>query len=308
MSAQPLHASVVIPSQNRRRHLEKCLKSLEQQTCPLSSFEVIVVDDGSSDDTPDFVQEFVSGTPLRLICLRQEARGPAAARNLGIEKSQGIIVAFIDDDCIPEPTWLEEITTGYSEGIGGMGGRILPVATDTWIGQYCAHKRIHETPVFRNGEIDYLITANASFSRKALSEVNGFDECHPFGGEDVDLSRRVRRMSYRLDYNQSAIVYHHHRESLKALMKTYYVYGAGDALNYKKKHARRLKIINHLFQVGLLVSIPLSVLMIPLDAARYCRDGLKGLRPIWYGGVDFFRRTAFRMGMVVAYFNYSKWG
>jgi glycosyltransferase involved in cell wall biosynthesis len=303
----PPDISVVIPTYNRCSLLKECLQSLEKQTYPCELFEVIVVDDGSHDETPMFLKEFTSRSNLKLLNVRQENKGPAAARNAGIRLAQGDRIVFIDDDCLPTPDWLKEITSGYSNNVGGMGGRILPMQSNTWIGRYCHHKRIHETPAFKDGSIDYLITANASFSRKALVEAEGFDEQYRYpGGEDPDLSRRIRALGYVLTYNEAAIVYHRHRETLGTLIRTYYRYGVGESISYRKRKAGRSPIVNQIARVYGMVwylsAILLSVVMIPVDAARYYRDHLMGIKPFMYAGIDFVRRNAFRLGMVTGYY------
>ena len=293
-----LAVSVVVPTWNRCELLEKCLAALLRQTFPIEDWEIIVVDDGSGDHTPGFLQPFIARSKIRIRGLRQENRGPAAARNLGIRNARGTIIAFLDDDCIPFPNWLEEITSNYSEGVGGIGGRIIPRQTNSWIGQYCAHKKSHETPVFLNASVDYLITANASFSRKALNDSGGFDEQYRYpGGEDPDLSRRIRKMGYTLKYNPSAGVNHQHRETLMSLTRTYYRYGLGEAINYQKRKAHRPRLINFAVTLLWVIAFPLSILKTPWDLFRYYQAGLNGPRPLLYCVADFLCALFFRVAM-----------
>ena len=99
--------SVVLPTYNRKEKLLECLSSLERQTCPPDTFEVIVVDDGSADGTPAAVREYLTQTRLRLRYIQGEHAGPGMARNTGVQQAGGEVIAFIEDDVIAEEHWLE---------------------------------------------------------------------------------------------------------------------------------------------------------------------------------------------------------
>ena len=109
--------SIVIPSYNRRSFLEPCLESLTKQT--FHKFEVIIVDDGSTDGTIEYLAEFKKGHPdihLRWF-IHEENLGANAARNRGVQEAEGSFVAFLDDDCIVKPEWLEELIKGFDKKI-----------------------------------------------------------------------------------------------------------------------------------------------------------------------------------------------
>src|SRR4030042_1621138 len=100
--------SVIIPTYNRKEKLEKCLKALFRQTYPRSRYEIIVVDDGSSDGTQEMVKRKEKRSPVPLHFIRQENSGPARARNVGIRESQGDLLLITGDDILAERTLLEE--------------------------------------------------------------------------------------------------------------------------------------------------------------------------------------------------------
>ena len=99
----PPMISVVIPTYNRAPELETCLTALAAQTLSPDQFEVLVIDDGSSDSTSSLLETLSSGNPMDLRYFVQPNEGPAAARNAGIEQAKGEWIAFTDDDCIPDP-------------------------------------------------------------------------------------------------------------------------------------------------------------------------------------------------------------
>jgi glycosyltransferase involved in cell wall biosynthesis len=121
---QPL-VSVVVPTRNRREILQRCMEALASQSH--GSYEVIVVDDGSTDDTPDFVQRFCTEHPeLNIRYLRSDVHvGANPSRNLGVREARGEFVAFTDSDCIAEPDWLERLLRGFvGDGVGAVVGLV----------------------------------------------------------------------------------------------------------------------------------------------------------------------------------------
>src|SRR5881394_1714601 len=106
MSGETPEISVVLPTYNRSESLRRTLASLERQTFPAAKFEVIVVDDGSTDGTASVAAEFAGRGPMKVEYVRGSHEGPGASRNLGVSRARGGIVAFIEDDVLPEPDWL----------------------------------------------------------------------------------------------------------------------------------------------------------------------------------------------------------
>ena len=120
-----MNVSVVIATYNRRDILRRTLESVASQSH--AAHEVIIADDGSTDGTPELAAEFPQVT-----FLRQENRGSSAARNLGVQRATGDVVAFTDDDCVVPPDWLERIVDGYERHpeVAGGGGYLLMIAKD----------------------------------------------------------------------------------------------------------------------------------------------------------------------------------
>jgi glycosyltransferase involved in cell wall biosynthesis len=206
MSQEWPFVSVVVPTYNRASVLRRCLEALTAQEYP-GRLEIIVVDDGSTDGTPQVVEEFAS---RGVRYLRQANRGPAAARNRGIFAAGGEIIAFTDDDCLPPPDWVSRLVQGYLEHpeVAGVGGYLAPPAEmrDNPIAQY---ERSLGREVYGAGEEEIVAgfdcpaggTANMSYRRQVLEEVGGFDESFLYAaGEDADLKWRICQRGARLLY------------------------------------------------------------------------------------------------------------
>src|SRR6266498_196465 len=122
--------SVIIPTHNRSGFIERAFTSLVEQEYPKDKFEIIVIDDGSNDRTPEILERFRKQHAF-FRYLSQANKGPAAARNLGIRQANGEIILLMDDDCIAATTWARELVNAYTdERIGGVAGRIKFVASD----------------------------------------------------------------------------------------------------------------------------------------------------------------------------------
>jgi glycosyltransferase involved in cell wall biosynthesis len=188
--------TVVVPAYNRSRDLERCLAALRAQTIAPELLEVIVVDDGSTDDTSAMLQRVAAGWP-RLRFFRQTNAGPATARNTGIANAKHTIVAFTDDDCVPTPDWTSRIAQRFDAGLKGcLHGTVrssLPSST-------FVHSVVAEGAV---------ITSNLAIERKVFDEVGVFDEKFraPWC-EDADLFYRLKKAGVAITYDPTLVVDH----------------------------------------------------------------------------------------------------
>lgn len=210
--------SVVVPTFQRAALLDRCLAALTAAAAG-RPVEVVVVDDGSSDATPQVVAAY--GGRLPLTGLRQPANaGPAAARNRGLQACAGGLVLFVDDDVVVTPDLLSTHLRLHREAADprlSVLGRVdwhpdlkvtpfmhwldrsgLQFAYDTWL---------------RPGPVDppfaAFYTANISLSRARLEEVGGFDERFPFPAyEDMELAHRLTARGLRMEYHPEALAYH----------------------------------------------------------------------------------------------------
>jgi glycosyltransferase involved in cell wall biosynthesis len=250
----PADISVVVCSLDGAVGVDRCLRALAAQKDV--ELQVIVVDDGSTDDTSGIAREH--GATV----IRHEAnRGLAAARNTGIRAARAPVVAFLDDDCEPEPEWARELLSAYDAGVIGVGGSVVPCAPEGFMLGYlqrnnpllplelalahsgkllyrlCLYALRQWKPEMRNDKRDVysLVGANMSFRRGALLE-KGFDERFRFGGEDFDMCLRLLRdyPGSRLVVTPDAVVRHHFVPSMNDTLRRSRSYGRGGARMYRK--------------------------------------------------------------------------
>jgi glycosyltransferase involved in cell wall biosynthesis len=194
--------AVVVATKNRAWRLSLLLEALRAQTVGLDAFEVVVVDDGSSDATPRLLAD-VGDLPLRVI-RRETSAGPATARNAGWRAATAPLVAFTDDDCRPVPDWLER----FAAAAAAHPGAVLQGRVEKDPEQMGALTPFaHWMEVHHAGE--GFPTANILYPRELLERLDGFDES--FGrasGEDTDLGWRALEAGATVEFVPDALVHH----------------------------------------------------------------------------------------------------
>lgn len=198
-----MQASVVVPTYQRAGYLPDLVAALEAQTLGPEHFEVVIVDNGSLDATIEVLGQLAAGSPLALRALRIEANhGPAAARNLGWRAAAAPVVAFLDDDCLPEPGWLEAglgaITSDSRLGIV-QGTTLRPddAVLTTW-------SLVREV----TGPTALFEGCNIFYRREALEVTHGFDEAIGWWGEDTALGWSVLEQGWDRGFAAGAVVRH----------------------------------------------------------------------------------------------------
>lgn len=212
--------SVLIPTFRRARLLDRCLRSLDEQTAPAGSVEIVVVDDGSGDDTQAVLAEWSERLPGLRYLQQATNQGPAAARNRAIREAGSPLVLFVDDDIVVSPDLvllhLQRHTSARDPMLGVLGRveweRDLEVtAFMRWLDQsglqFAYDTWLQAGPV----EPPYaaFYTANLSVSRDLLLEEGGFDERFPYPAyEDIELAWRLAQRGFRMDYDPDLIAFH----------------------------------------------------------------------------------------------------
>jgi GT2 family glycosyltransferase len=193
---------VVAPTYQRVDRLRRLVAALEAQTFDRARFEVVVVDDASADGTPVVLQDLAAGSPLQLRVLQREVNGgPAAARNTGWRTAAADVVAFVDDDCTPDPGWLGALHRAFARNdrLGVVQGRTR--AAEGPRGQWTIAREISdETPWFEG--------CNIAYRRDALEATGGFDEEIRWYGEDTSAGWKVVEAGWERDFEGSAVVVH----------------------------------------------------------------------------------------------------
>ncbi len=210
-----IRVSVVIPAYNAADTLPATLAALCGQTVPPQDVEVIVVDDGSTDDTA----HLASCHPVRLI--RQENQGPAAARNAGAKAAKGEVLVFTDADCEPEPAFLAEILRPFADaGVTGVQGAYR--TRQQGITPRFAQAEFEDRYAFasRFPCLDLVATYAAAFRRDVFLATGGFDEAFPVANnEDTEFSYRLHQAGHRLVFAPGAVVFHRHPPTLRRYLR-----------------------------------------------------------------------------------------
>ena len=231
--------SVVVPTFERPEALMRCLEALALQTLPQRSYEVIVVDDGSSCELEGRIAPYRSR--LHLTLLRQENKGPAAARNLGINAAQGQNLAFTDDDCEPRPAWLATLNERLASESDPclVGGRVVNLLSTNLFSE--ASHLILEM-VYKHYNVDptnahFFASMNIGVAREKLLECGSFDTRFRTA-EDRELCDRWRANGYRLVYEPEATIGHAHLLDFRHFCKQHYGYGRGADHYHRVRGAR----------------------------------------------------------------------
>jgi O-antigen biosynthesis protein len=220
--------SVVVCTHNGSRTIRDTLDGLGRLEYP--DYEVIVVDDGSTDGTAAIAGEYM----VQLI--RTPNRGLSAARNSGMEAATGSIVAYIDDDAYPDPHWLQYLAwTFLTTDYAGVGGPNVPPPGDGPIAECVAHAPGGPVHVLLSAqEAEHIPGCNCAFRRECLQAVGGFDAIFRAAGDDVDLCWRLMERGWKLGFQPAAMVWHHRRNSVRAYWKQQKGYGKAEALLERK--------------------------------------------------------------------------
>ena len=224
--------SVIVPAYNSEGTLGQCIAALQSQSLARDQYEIIVVDDGSTDQTTQVAHQY----GVRLIC--QPNAGPAAARNRGAQAARGRIILFTDADCVPEPNWIEAMISPFADqDVVGVSGRIrthqkglvprfIQLEYDDRYGNIAKHRYI-----------DHINTATGAYRRERFLGSRGFLE-NLLGAEDVELSFRLANRGHKMVSAPEAIVYHRHPESILEYARRKYHYGYWRTLVYRR-HPRK---------------------------------------------------------------------
>jgi GT2 family glycosyltransferase len=235
--------SVVVCSYNGAKTIRECCEGLSKVAYP--NFEVIVVDDGSTDTTLEIAREY----GFCVICT--EKLGLSKARNTGLSAATGEIVAYIDDDAYPDRHWLTYLAATFlSTEHDGVGGPNIAPSGDGVTADSVANAPggpIHV--LLSDHEAEHIPGCNMAFRRTALEAIGGFDPQFRVAGDDVDVCWRIQQSGRSLGFSPAAMVWHHRRNSVRAYWKQQVGYGRAERL-LQRKWPGKYNALGHLRWAG----------------------------------------------------------
>ncbi len=257
--------SVVVASYNGARTLKACLESLLHLNYP--DYEVILVDDGSTDNTFEIALRYP-----KLRYLRQSNHGLSVARNTGIAAATGEIVAFTDSDCRADEDWLYylvgDLLRHEFTGIGGHN--FLPPEDSLVAAAVMVSPGGPAHVMLTDREAEHVPGCNMAFYKWALEDIGGFDPVFRKAGDDVDVCWRLLERGYRIGFSPAGFVWHYRRSTVRAYLKQQSGYGEAEAL-LARKHPEYFNAIGVSIWRGRIYS-----------AAKY---GVSLQRPVIYHGL-----------------------
>jgi glycosyltransferase involved in cell wall biosynthesis len=245
MTVRPI--SIIVCTHNRADLLPRVIGQLRAQDYPADAFEIIVVDNGSTDHTPQVVERFVTepGVPVRYVA--ESRLGVTLARNRGAEEAGYPYLAYLDDDCSVEPDWLSQLVSGFDldERVVIVAGRIivdfdkqekptwLGPKSERWLGAYSypgSQSRLLEYPL-------YVCEGNMTLTRGAWKAVGGFLGIDQFGSPHVAaqeiryLLKQIERQGGKVAFVPSAFVHHHSGiPTRRWMLRRAYLHGVSDGI------------------------------------------------------------------------------
>lgn len=250
--AHKVQATVIIPTYNRADILKECLEKLKKQDFVKSEYEIIVVDDGSSDDTKKVVENAQKKSSVSIRYLYQKNQGQGIARNFGLRYAEGKIIIFIGDDILVLPDFLKQHMTYHRKhlndneavlGFVGWDPRLEITPFMEWLtngsavmGKFGGHQFAFEKLVGkRRADYNFFYTSNISLKRELLKKHPFDSRFSSYGWEDIELGYRLtKKEGLVLYYNPLAVGYHYHPMDESSLEKRMRHIGRSAHLIHKK--------------------------------------------------------------------------
>ena len=259
--------SIIIPTFNGDSRIANCLDALRNQT-PARDLDILVVDDGSTDDTATVVGRYPE---VRL--LTQSNAGPAAARNSGASEAKAPIILFTDDDCVPMPDWLDAMLEPFADSEVVAAKGIYRTRQKRLMARFVQTEYEDRYHLMAGlDSIDFVDTYSAAFRRDRFLEMSGYDDSFPVAcAEDIELSYRMSARGWKMKFAPAAVVYHTHPDGFWKYMRKKYKFAFWRVLAVRKNpakivkdsHTPQIMKLQVLLAPSLLFSIALDVALRP---------------------------------------------
>jgi len=258
----PPTVSVIVPSHNRAWSLRQALRSLADLEFPKDAYEIVVVDDGSSDGTEAAVADLRPTLPATVRYVRRAAcGGAAAARNAGIQIAAGAALVFTDDDCVVQADWLRRLLAAFdTDEVGVVGGpdRAPPDApffgkcVDYLLTSFVGSGGLRRGDGLRVGRY-YPRGCNMAVRREVIAQIGLFDES--LGpGEEIELAHRAVRAGYRIRFAPQALVWHARSRDLRSLLRKIFDIGYARVV-LARKHRGLLQLGHMIPFLGIVAAV-----------------------------------------------------
>ncbi len=275
--------SIIIPVLNSARTIGDCLEGVLKQDYPHERFEIIVVDNGSTDGSVPLIKKY----PVALLD-ELRAHNSYMARNKGIRNSSGDILIFLDADCIPRNDWLVNMLRPFAdEAVGCVAGEVINAPSRNLIQGFYDHVNfLGQEKKVMNG-FRSLGAGNTAIRREVFDQIGLFDEAFRWGGDNDFGQRMQQESSFQVGFEKKAVVEHVHRHSLKGLMRQAFTYGMGKG-RFRLKHADSVsdQSISQLHNSLVLLRMAAGIFLVPLRCFQIWRSGKTLREGIAYSILD----------------------
>jgi len=209
----PMKVSVYVPAYNAAEYLARCIQSLLDQAVPAD--EILVIDDGSRDATPEIAARYPRVTLIR----HPHNQGLAAARNTAMRAARNEFLASIDSDCCAHPSWLAELLKHMGDpAIVGVGGKLIEGVQSNLADRWRAVHMAQQWGDTLVRDPRFLFGCNTLYRKSVLLELGGFDERMRTAGEDTDMGERLRAKGFRTLYDPAARVTHLRHDTTRSIL------------------------------------------------------------------------------------------
>lgn len=282
-NAEPL-VSVIVPCYNEEPTVGNCLRGLLKQT--YKNCEVVIVNDGSTDGTKSICEKFASLYPKKIRFFSKENGGKASALNLGLEKSSGEIIVTMDADSIFRPDALEHLVSSFDDpGVGAVGGNVRVANKDNYLGmnqaiEYLTGLAIHKRAFAELNCMQVIAGAIGAFRREVLEKVGGYSSDTLV--EDMEVTIRVLKAGYQVEYNGKAIAYTEAPANIKDFLKQRYRWTFG-GFQVLRKHWSML--FNRKYGFAGIIGLPYLLVSPWIDVIFTLLFAYGVIRAVVYGGL-----------------------